>query len=487
MEDNGTTAAAPEDPAALGQGGTLVIVNATREDWYLTHTDHHQMHGWDFPPVVHAGSMETVYIEWDENILHDKHKDTGEARYRIGQAGGDFEFQALWPKGHDRRIQVKLRSVETTGHNAGAVISLGWNHNGAMNWIISGEPGRYESTDMPLGYAWMDAHLDRIGERTLREIALPGSHDSGMSTLGHKTAFATRCNTVTQSQNVFGQLQRGVRYFDIRPVISSGKYFTGHYSHINSTLGWQGGNGESIADVVKDVNNFTAGRPELVVLRLSHDVDTDSGEPNYHAFTQKQYDGLLDVLVSGLTHLHADPAVADLTKVPLNRFIGRGPDGKPKAAVLIVADPSDAHVTVAPRFRAAGVYPASAFPVVDQYTGTESVKQMAADQVHKMLQNRTSPDATVFVLSWTLTQSGATAATCELPTSKSIIELADEANPEIYRDLWRSLTSRVYPNVLYTDNVNQTWNAELAMGINFLAVPRAAEAGAEPVAVAAEA
>ena len=55
--------------------------------------------------------------------------------------------------------------------------------------------------------------------QALQQLALPGSHDAGMSTFtGGRGAVA--CNSVTQSLDIGQQLALGVRYFDLRPVVS---------------------------------------------------------------------------------------------------------------------------------------------------------------------------------------------------------------------------------------------------------------------------
>lgn len=59
-------------------------------------------------------------------------------------------------------------------------------------------------------------------------------------------------------------------------MISGGKFKTGHYSEISTVLvsTFQGGNGQSIEDIVDEVNEFTKDKAEIVILRLAHDLNT---------------------------------------------------------------------------------------------------------------------------------------------------------------------------------------------------------------------
>jgi hypothetical protein len=63
-------------------------------------------------------------------------------------------------------------------------------------------------------------------------------------------------NTRTQWLNLYDQMKKGARYFDLRPVQGNGgQYLLGHYSNTKSTLKFQGCNGELISDAVKEANH----------------------------------------------------------------------------------------------------------------------------------------------------------------------------------------------------------------------------------------
>jgi len=95
--------------------------------------------------------------------------------------------------------------------------------------------------------------------------------------MGYSSGFGTESNTITQTKPIFGQLELGARWLDIRPALTSqgtdqppGEWACEHFTATNDWLGWQGANGQSIRDVVDDVNRFTDENPELVVIDVSH-------------------------------------------------------------------------------------------------------------------------------------------------------------------------------------------------------------------------
>ena len=185
---------------------------------------------------------------------------------------------------------------------------------------------------------WMQSTLSIIGDRPLRSIAMPGSHDAGMSVIEGKTAFVTDEDVLTQTGNIGSQLQLGSRYFDLRPVIASGQFKTGHYSKLD-IVGWQGADGQAFSEIISELNAFTANNAELIVLNLSHDQNTDSG---YGALTQTDCNNLFQQM-TGINHLFVapNPTSIDLTSMTVNQFIGGG-----QAAVLVIIQPSGSGISL---------------------------------------------------------------------------------------------------------------------------------------------
>lgn len=168
--------------------------------------------------------------------------------------------------------KISYIGIGTKDVAKGSVISLPVRGGGyGIDWTLTGSEkyGYYDSYAPPT--AWMSSIMDIIGDRKLKHVAMPGSHDAGISKIDgtaggephpehdeseklHADHYlgASEQNCQTQAVDIYEQLQRGSRYFDIRPVLGNGgKYLTGHYNTDGSKLGC---NGESIDDVVSDIN-----------------------------------------------------------------------------------------------------------------------------------------------------------------------------------------------------------------------------------------
>jgi hypothetical protein len=302
------------------------------------------------------------------------------------------------------------------------------------------------------------------------------------------TAFASSANVQTQTCTIGQQLQLGSRYFDIRPVIHGGQYFTGHYSAISQSgvTTWQGANGQSIDSIISDVNAFTAHNQELVILNLSHDLNTDVGNLAYRSLNSAEWTVLLNKLKGLSDRLVLATAPDDLTTLTLNSFIGS------KAAVIVVVDPGDKSQLAL--LDGVGFFKTAQFPTYNQYANSNDLRTMASDQLNKLGQQRSPPNAGFFVLSWTLTESnvqtmasgiespftGAAAQFMDIfnistpndpgPSAGTILDLANQAYPAIFEQLLPFCSSNnVYPNVLYMDNVCSSDITALAMAVNVYA------------------
>ncbi|EEU36241.1 uncharacterized protein NECHADRAFT_87106 [Fusarium vanettenii 77-13-4] len=121
---------------------------------------------------------------------------------------------------------------------------------------------------------WMQNHRHLIGDRILSKICLPSAHDAG--------TYHLRFGTVGGDQ-----LHLGVRHLDIRATYAflpgsfhrpfSGTqsgWYCGHYTPEGQKfgVGWQGGSGASIDELVEQVNEYTRDHAELVILKISHVV-----------------------------------------------------------------------------------------------------------------------------------------------------------------------------------------------------------------------
>lgn len=271
---------------------------------------------------------------------------------------------------------------------------------------------------------------------------MPGSHDAGMGTFTGGTIGAHLANTQTQYLDFYGQLMAGSRYFDLRPVISNGKWVSGHYAEVGEI--WLGGNGQPIAEIIQQINKFTAQYKELIIINLSHCYDTDN---NWADLTQAQWNALFETL-KGINHRHIvpNPAFTDFTQKRLGDFI------TDRASVFIVAQlPTDIYIG---NYLNQGFYEPHHFPLYDSYSNTNKALTMRTDQLAKLHQHRNITASPALrkdlfhIFSWTLTQQPGDV----LNYDRAIMNLATS----VFDDLilaFNEFTPETFPNVLYVDAV----------------------------------
>lgn len=286
-------------------------------------------------------------------------------------------------------INAALDEYSTENNPKNSVVNIPLSNQAWSPFLLVGNESNSAGNNPPTD--WMAQNLPYIGCLTLQEMVIPGSHDAGMSEINYPRE-GTAANSQTQTLNITGQLEAGIRYFDIRPTISHGQFYTGHYTDD------LGANGESIADIIADINRFTAsGNKELIILELSHTMDTDS---SYQAFSDSQYSSLLAQFHSTTKDLYTGHGADVISTVPLSDFISDGP------AVVIVCDERNASWLAANGFQSKGFYASTQLPVYNNYADTTDLDDMRQDQYTKLVAQTAKPDNAdqLFLLSWTFTQ-----------------------------------------------------------------------------------
>jgi hypothetical protein len=296
---------------------------------------------------------------------------------------------------------------------------------------------------------WIADMLPSIGTKTLGDIVVPGSHDSGMycDNLGQ-----------TQDHNLYEQLQDGVRFFDLRVAAGNPqRIYHGNLGEVPlSTC-------DSVDKVMRDVGAFMqAGHNEVVVLKFSHFLGFGRGGQCLGS-NPIEYDRLQSTIRGFLQQFlyDGDTRPAD---VPLNDLTSGGKVGK----VVVVVDGDWATPMCVPNQAGFYVYKNSCtnaencenpvpakdgeFNVFDQYTNTTNFEKMYNDQLTKyyeydgrMVGDRSVADD-LFLLSWTLTPGGIDSIT---PVAK----LSEPANMNLGRLMSRTERNPVgfIPNILYVD------------------------------------
>ena len=174
---------------------------------------------------------------------------------------------------------------------------------------------------------WIGDSLGVIGEKTLQQITLPGTHDSHSynqtnlgvpycgNTINKFTPLAKALNqsldaVVTiwskcQEQNIYQQMKDGMRYFDVRVTFD------------RTTGTWRGHHllfGPPVSEILGNVSQFLRDYPnEIVVVELSH-FHSDS--------TTQEISGLNNLVIVTMRNL-LHPVKADLN-FTINSMVSSG-------------------------------------------------------------------------------------------------------------------------------------------------------------------
>jgi hypothetical protein len=426
---------------------------------------------WQPAQLIPAGGSHAQYVEWWYD-WGDNGDCGAEATYELvgSPVPSSFTLQARQHNGKNIRVQYHDQLI-SLGSPENSLIDLGFDWDGAVQFVLAGDGTMpYVGTNPPV--TWMQATLPTIGDKSLREITMPLSHDAGMSEIRDPLQFSgVQHNVCTQTGTVGQQLIYGARWFDIRPFKRNGSWFTGHFSQ---TLGniYAGGTGRSIDNIIRDINTFTSQNPgELIVLELTHELIFDKSQPLGSqwagAFKDSDWLALYDKL-AGINDLWTisddtfEGLPSDLTAVLISTFIQPGS----KSAVLIRI-PDSAPLATGPQAHA--FIHESRLAWTGAYSNTNDPTFLSLDQLAKLASNRpfsSSPrDHPPLRSTWTITQKGLQ-VTDVATESTSIIGLANVAQRRLIGDLWGALSVNSYPNLIEVDNVHNSQIAGMCVAIN---------------------
>jgi hypothetical protein len=233
---------------------------------------------------------------------------------------------------------------------------------------------------------WMTILLTEHDDRaiSLKNICLPRAHDAGMYALTTCTIGANACNTQTQDLNMTKMLQKGVRNFDIRPVLAGGIYFTQHKTGCEDALGCRG---DRIVNILQQTKDFVEEHSELVILDFSHFCDIESLDAGLQE--------LVNTTLGDRLYKESTSFSNNLAERDLNTII---PPSEGKGKVIIVYE----GVSNTPENRANGVFSYSYLPVSGSYANSFDVDVMIADQQSKYSSFDHASNR-LFEISWTLT------------------------------------------------------------------------------------
>ncbi|KAI8198155.1 Mutanase [Colletotrichum sp. SAR 10_76] len=263
----------PTTPSA-SNNQYITIVNMTpyRFKYLKDQSNFYQMRG-DFGDIPPGHSRQCVmeYAVSGTSRVDDK----GEAYYEV--------------VGTSHRFNIKARTHFPDKYNLRTVVDLsGWglgmreyedpDTEVSLSFVITGSEtyGYHHSLSFENTQdAWMRSIYDTIRNRLVKDVVMPGTHDSGMSKIGKFKWQGTKHTTQTQAFGLYTQLRTGARYFDLRPARvvgqDDGEF---HIFHVVNTKNKiiAGASGDTLTNIVTDVNRFTDESPGEVIFLWLKDL-----------------------------------------------------------------------------------------------------------------------------------------------------------------------------------------------------------------------
>ncbi|MCD9031199.1 hypothetical protein LDO32_05580 [Luteimonas sp. Y-2-2-4F] len=269
--------------------------------------------------------------------------------------------------------------------------------------------------------------VDGFRYRPLRRITLPGTHDAGC----YVDHVYGNVFSRTQTQDIAGQLDGGIRYFDLRPYQSGGPaaYSFWIYHGPFYTGGRLDGEGGILRQTADFIDQLGAEGRELVILNFSH--FSRFSEADHQALIREIEDTLGERLIP---RRQSGNGGIDLFEAPLVELLTDPDDGQagPRVAILYdgaldtpveryiqdhVDDLPAGFFVLSPKY-APGRNPIYLF---DQYANRALVSRMQEDQLRKLRERELYPlpfaqdgrdwpanvpggvASTLHLFSWTLT------------------------------------------------------------------------------------
>ena len=270
---------------------------------------------------------------------------------------------------------------------------------------------------------------------------------------------------ICQSRSIAEQLTYGVRYFDIRPVGRGPEYETGHYSKIDK-IGWQGASGQTMDEIVKQINAFTQENHEIIILNISHAYHADS-DVGFRDLHNRDWEDLFNSSFDRLEALyHATSPDVDLSRVKIRELTQ---DGK-KAAVIVrlgyyrTDGNAPTHTHMAERLGKGYFWPEN-LPIFDQYADKDDPNQLVDDQFAKLQRERggkTPAEGEVFCIGWALTQE----KIMDAAFGASLLDWARDAMTPRLGVLFEKSSKTCYPNIIGMDGVESTDGLAVSVAIN---------------------
>lgn len=432
----------------------VTIVNLTPHRFVLdkSRTHSYQMDVFDWDDIPQGRSRQNI-AAYTSKAGKNGVDDNGEVYYKIDGTNQGFQVRKTThiPDDYPRRTIFDLSNM-----NLGQREYLDPGKESSVTLVITGSAqyGFQASLRHPRAN-WMKSIYNVIKDRKVKHLYMPGTHDSGMSRISGKiNSIGSSPNTQTQGINFYDQLRTGARLFDLRVGSIHKNDNTADYSywtlHVNNERGDVaiGNSGESLDDVINEVNHFLAENPgEIIFFRVRYMIgirETPMGGPIFWDAKQvNDFFGQLKRINNRCSNLDTN---TKFNEQPAKYFMDQnGGNG----CVLFLLDQGNFQGNVPRDSVADGIYKSDVMDVWDNWSNMDNTEKVANDQVADWKTVHRGGDNDRFLISQWLVSANAITT-----TALTIQNIAIQpTNPALYWMGINNMSPESYPTVSLIDYI----------------------------------
>ncbi|PNY23807.1 PI-PLC X-box domain-containing protein [Tolypocladium capitatum] len=442
----------------------ITVVNLTPHRFKLEHTHSYQMDVFDFGDIPQGHARQNT-ASYTRRFGANPVDCNGEAYINIEGTDKKFVIRATThiPNRHELRTVIDL-----SGMGMGQREYLDPGQESPVTLVITGSNDYGFITSLRHGPGnWMKGIYDVIKDRKIQHIVMPGTHDSGMSRISEKIlSLGAAANTQTQGISIYDQLRAGARWFDLRIATVHSLPNEADYGfwivHVNDERAEVaiGNSGESLDDVVSEINRFTAENPgEVMFFHVRYLVGIRKvpslGPIYWTKDIVNEFFGKLKGVNNRCPNLDAN---VQFNQQNASYFMDRN-GGKGCVVFLLDGDLTDdvPHDSVGD-----GIYQGNRMDVWDNWSNLPDTEAMTKDQAagwKSVGRGGQSGNDRFLISQWLVT---ADAATSTLNTLQNIAILP--TNPALYWMGVNNMSPDSWPNVLMVDYIGVVVNGQTSWG-----------------------
>ncbi|KAL4803414.1 PLC-like phosphodiesterase [Aspergillus unguis] len=455
----------------------ITIVNLTPHRFTLSSSHSYQMDTFDWGDIPPGRSRQNIAV-YTQRVGANQVDTNGEAYYSIDGTSKTFTVRATThiPDDYPRRTVFDL-----SGMNLGQREYLDPRSEVPVTLVITGSDSYGFMASLTHGKGnWMKQIYNVIKDRPLQHLVMPGTHDSGMSTIsGEIVSIGSEANTQTQGLNIYDQLRAGARWFDLR-IVSVHQSNTDDYAfwvaHVNDETADVpiGNTGESLSDIISEINRFTSENPgEIIFLKLRYLIGIKRVPGSPIRWTTSIANNFFTELKKVNNRCGDLDTTTQFQRQKASYFMDQN-DGA--GCVLFLLNGDNIPDGVPNSSISDGLYPTSQMTVDDHWSDLSTTQPVAEDQISVWSSiDRESPFTDdEFLISQWLVSADALQTTALTIQNIAIMP----TNPALYWAGVNAMSPTNWPNVLLVDYIGVVvtdqfaWNqlsAELytlAIGLN---------------------